>query len=268
MITFFEKTRSVKYLLLLLLATSFVLLLSNVFGKNSAAAVSDWLNVLVSSSTLILGLIIAVKTGKSGSHAKAWILFAACIGLWFIGERIWMLYEMMLDEKPWPSPADYFWLAGYAFFFAFSFYYMKPFKNSISRKMVIVAMLVPAAVLSVTLYVTEDSNSSLETYEKILANAYPVLDSLSLVPVILGLTIFFRGQVHFFWILLFLGMLCFIVSDLGYLYLSLDNSYYTGHPIDIPYMWAYVLFSLGIWGHLKAFSGGGDHLHHDQEKFR
>ncbi len=123
--------------------------------------------------------------------------------------------------------------------------------------MVILATVVPIVISGVTIFVTEDSNSSLDWDEKALANSYPVLDSISLVPVILGIAIFFRGAVHFTWILLLLGMLCFVASDLGYLYFSLNDSYYTGHPIDIPYLWAYVLFAFGIMGYLKVFSKTG-----------
>lgn len=251
----FGRLQSAKYLAVILLVIPFVLLFSNLFGKYTAMVTSDWLNFIASSSALVFSAIVAIKTGRTGNHGKAWMLFAACITLWFIGERIWMVNELVYHQKPWPSSADYFWLSGYFFFLAFSFYYLKPFTRSMTKNLVFFAVVVPLVVLGVTLYVTEDSNSSLGIYEKILADAYPVLDSVSLIPVILGLAIFFRGAVHFLWILLFLGMLCFVVSDLGYLYFSLDDSYYTGHPIDIPYLWAYVLFSFGVMGNIKTFSG-------------
>ncbi|SHO45922.1 conserved membrane hypothetical protein [Nitrosotalea sinensis] len=249
-----EKISSMRYLVVILLAISFVLLFSNLFGKHSATISSDWLNFGVSLFALVFSLAISVKTGKTGNHGKAWILLALCLAFWFVGERIWMVSELVYGEKPWPSPADYFWLVGYFFFFAFSYYYVKPFRKSISKKMIVLATVVPIVVMGATIYVTADSNSDLDMYEKILANSYPVLDSVSLVPVILGLAIFFRGAVHFTWILLFLGMFCFVVSDLGYLYFSLDDSYYTGHPIDIPYLWAYTLFAYGIMGYLRVFS--------------
>lgn len=250
-----EKIQSMKYLAVILLVIPFVLLFSNLLGKESAMATSDWLNFMTSSSALVFSVVVAIKTGRTGNHGKAWMLFSACIVLWFIGERIWMVNELVYHQKPWPSSADYFWLAGYFFFLTFSFYYLKPFARSISKNLAIFSVVIPLVVLGVTLYVTEDSNSSLDLYEKILADAYPVLDSVSLIPVILGLAIFFRGAVHFMWILLFLGMLCFVVSDLGYLYFSLDGSYYTGHPIDIPYLWAYALFSFGVMGNIRTFSG-------------
>ena len=269
MLTFSEQIKSLRYLILFLLAISFVILFANLYGKDVAMLTSDWLNVLVSSATLVLAFVIAIKTGKPGSHGKAWVLFAMCITLWFIGERIWMIDELVLKEKPWPSSADYFWLAGYLFFFAFSFYYLKPFKKSISKKMVVFASLAPLAVLGITLSITATNDSNLSTYEKILDDLYPILDALSLVPVIFGLTSFFKGKVVLSWALLFFGMLSFVISDLGYLYLSSGTSdlYYTGHPIDIPYLWAYALFSLGIFYHLKTFSSKKK-PYHDQENLR
>lgn len=269
--TFSEKIKSLRYLILFLLVISFVILFANLYGKDAATLTSDWLNVLVSSSTLVLAFVIAIKTGKSGNHGKAWVLFVICIALWFIGERIWMINELVLKEKPWPSSADYFWLAGYLFFFAFSFYYLKSFKKSISKRMVVFASLVPLTVLGVTLSITATDDSNLSTYEKILDDLYPILDALSLVPIILGLTAFFKGGVVFSWALLFFGMLSFVVSDLGYLYLSSGTSdlYYTGHPVDIPYLYAYVLFSFGIFYHLKIFSASNKKKpYHDQKNLR
>jgi hypothetical protein len=180
-----------------------------------------------------------------------------------------MIDEFVYHEKPWPSAADYFWIGGYFFFFAFSFFYLKSFKKVISKKMIIYATLIPITVLWVTLYVTYDSGSDLNAYEKILAGSYPVLDTISLVPIIFGLVIFYKGDVSFSWTILFLGMLCFVISDLGFMYFTTDNSYYTGHPIDIPYLWAYILFSFGIYNHLKTFSGTNKkNPYHDQENLR
>jgi hypothetical protein len=50
-----------------------------------------------------------------------------------------------------------------------------------------------------------------------------------------------------------IGMLCFVLADYGYLFLSLDKSYYTGHVIDIPYLWAYLFFLTGVSNYAKIF---------------
>ena len=36
-------------------------------------------------------------------------------------------------------------------------------------------------------------------------------------------------------------------------YFSPDNSYYTGYPVDILFLWTCVLFSVSVSDHIKVF---------------
>lgn len=75
-----------------------------------------------------------------------------------------------------------------------------------------------------------------------------------LVPVLIGLVLFIEGRVNFMWSLTLVGILCWIIADTGFLLLTLDDSYYTGHPMEIFYLAGYVLFSFGIYDQIKLFS--------------
>jgi hypothetical protein len=111
--------------------------------------------------------------------------------------------------------------------------------------------------------------SSLSEFETALGLAYPLADAVSLVPVMVGLALFFRGQVSLLWSCMLFGMLCFVVADYGYLFFSLENSYYTGHLIDIPYIWAYVFFLFGSYNHAQVFKKRSEeNRFNNQEKFR
>src|SRR5579885_587023 len=263
-----EKLKT-KYLLISLLLTSFVIVIANLFGENPATLASDWINLLVTSAVVVLSTLAIRKHGIKGNHGKAWIFFAICVGLWFIAERIWMIDELVYNTKPWPSMADFFWMAGYPLYYAFLIFYLKPFKDSITKKMLISAVLVSLVILFPTLYLTIENDSELNNYEKALDASYPIADAISLVPAVIGISLFFKGEVNFSWTLLLFGTLSFVVSDFGYLYLTLGNMYYTGHPIDIPYIWAYILFSFAIYTNLKIFrKRNAENTYHDQEKLR
>ena len=264
-----EKLKTRKYLVISLLVTGFVLLLANIFGENIATLTSDWLNFLVTGVVVALSVIAVIKIGIKGNHGKAWLFFAVCMGFWFIAERIWMVNELVYKIKPWPSEADFFWLAGYPLYYIFSILYIRPFKNSITKKILIPSMLVPIVILIPALYLTIENDSVLNTYEKILDASYPISDAISLVPAVIGICLFFKGDVNFSWSMLLFGVLSFVVSDFGYLYLTLGNLYYTGNPIDIPYIWAYVLFSFGVYSNLGTFKRRSkESAYNDQEKLR
>jgi hypothetical protein len=107
------------------------------------------------------------------------------------------------------------------------------------------------------------------SFETVLGIAYPVLDTVSIAPIIIGLVLFLRGQVSFLWLCLFIGMLCFVVADYGFLFLSLDEEYYSGHVIDILYLWAYLFFLFGSSNYTKIFRMRTmDKRFNDQEKLR
>ena len=53
--------------------------------------------------------------------------------------------------------------------------------------------------------------------------------------------------------LMLLGVIVDGIADTGFQYFSLDNSIDTGHPIDILFLWSYVLFSFGVYDHIKIF---------------
>ncbi len=211
---------------------------------------SNSLNLVFTS--ILLGACIAnnFKMGSRGKHGRAWIFFTSAIALWYIAERIWTLNELA-NTNAWPSYADLFWLGGYVFYFIFGVMYLKPFASQISRKNILAISLVALAVLILVFYTTK---SQTDTFERILYASYPVADSVMLIPSILGIMLFFKGRVKFSLALFFIGILNFVISDYGFMYFDSIEEYYTGHLVDIPYLWAYALFIGGITSNLNLWN--------------
>jgi hypothetical protein len=149
--------------------------------------------------------------------------------------------------------ADFFYLAGYPLLVAFSIFYLKPVRKAISRKLIILATIASGVLLAPTLYLVSGSNSEISSLELVLAASYPILDALLLCPAIIGVTLFFKGEVNFLWSLICTATILNVIGDTGFLVLSMDDSYYTGHPIDLLYLWGYILFAFGVYSHIKIF---------------
>ena len=99
---------------------------------------------------------------------------------------------------------------------------------------------------------TFQNNSPDETQIAVIVGViYPIADAVILVPTVIGVALFFRGMVNFLWTLLLIGFICEVIGDTGFQYLSLSNDMYTGHPIDMLFLWAYILFSFGICDYIK-----------------
>ena len=223
-----EKLQSQKYLLISLVVTGLAFLIAESIGKET---------------TIVFG---------------NWIFFLVFAVVWFIAETVWTVTELFYNEKPFPSSADIFYILGYPFYFIFVILYLKPFKNSISKKLIVSTSLIATAVLIPNLYMTFQNNSN-ETQTTIILEAiYPIADAIVLIPSMIGVTLFFRGKVNFLWSLLLIGFICEVIADTGFQYFSLNNSIYTGHPVDILFLWVYIIFSFGLYDHIKIFKKSHD----------
>jgi len=170
-----------------------------------------------------------------------------------MAETTWTIYELVYHTNPFPSLADVFYISGYPFLFLFSIYYLKPFNKLISRKMILITSLIAVSVLIPSLYMTMDNNSAESKFTIALGATYPVADSIILVPALIGIFLFFRGEVNFLWTLLLIGILLEVTADTGFQYFTLNNLYYTGHPTDILFIWSYLIFSFGVYNHIQIF---------------
>jgi hypothetical protein len=242
--------------------------LLNVFGQDNLILASNALNLGIIVPFVAFSLILVLRNKTTGSLGKAWICFAVFAISWSIGEIIWAADELVLQKDPFPSVADFFWLLGYPAYFAFAILYIRPFRNSITTRIVVLAGSVSGALMSFLVYCAI-AKSSLPEFETVLLVSYPIGDAVCLAPTIIGLVLFLRGQVSFTWLLLLIGMFNFVVADSAYQILSQDDLYYTGHPFDIVYLWAYVFFAFGAYHHLMVFrTRNNENRFYDQTNLR
>lgn len=253
-----------RYTILLLLGIAIIILVANYIGKDYAMLSTNLVGLAITAPLVAFSFIILIKDGTRGDFGKAWVFFFLFVVLWFIAEQIWLVYEIVYNVDPWPSEADYFWMAGFFAYFVFCAFYLRPFKKMIPPSLVVVAIGFTVALSGAFVYQTLSENEP--SYENLLNLSYTVLDTVSLGPIFISLVLFFRGQVSFLWTSLFVGMLCFVFADYGFLFLTLDDSYYTGHPIDIPYMWGYGFFLVGVLSYYHVFKKRSIHTRYNNQE--
>jgi hypothetical protein len=254
-------------MLLSLIASGTAMLVADSISKETAIVFGNWIFLPIPGILVVLSIISAKRNGITGSHGKAWISFAVFSAMWFIAEQVWMILELFYDQKPFPSTADFFYVAGYPAYFIFAILYLKPIKEAVTRKMIIVSSLVVVGVLVPNLYMAFENNSGEDQVAVALGTFYPIADAIVLVPALIGVSLFFGGKVNFLWSLMLIGIIVEVVADTAFQYFSLDNSYHTGHPVDILFLWSYILFSFGVYDHIKIFKGKRNSLS-DKESLR
>jgi len=248
-----EKSQTKKYLLLSILGTGFIMLIANFAGKEVTNLTTNLLYVPVPGALVVLSIMIAARFSVKGEHGRAWILFVGVAVSWFIAEQIWLVYDLVYHIDPFPSLADFFYLAGYPFLFLFSIYYLKPLKGAISKKTLTYTSLIAITLLVPSLYMASGQDSQISDFEFALGLSYPIADTIVLIPALIGVILFFRGEVNFLWSLICMAIILNVVADTGFLITSMNGSYYMGHPVDMLFLWAYILFSFGVYSHIQIF---------------
>jgi len=245
------KTFQILFYLLTVIGCS--ILIANAFGKEAASIVTNTLYVIVPGTLFAFSVVIVARNRGDSNQSKAYLLFAGFVSSWFGGELVSVFSELVYHLPAIPQEAEILYFCGYGFLFFFSIYYLKPFWAGISRKMVWYGLAGSLTFLGLTLYYTYSFHIHADLFQIIWASLYPVFDSVVLFPTILGMLLFFRGKVGLLWSLAFIAIVLNIVADSGVLFIAPDRTYYTGNPIDIMYLSAYVLFAFGLYHHIQIF---------------
>jgi hypothetical protein len=260
---------AIKFLAIGFVVIAVTIITAEQFSSEYSGIISNFINLAITVPLVVTSVTIAIRDGIKSDFGKAWLCLAIFITLWFVAERIWMMYDLVYQTDPWPSEADIFWLAGYPMYFAFTFFYLKPFKKSISLTMIIATIGLAIMLAAFMIYYSSMQEEVLDTYDAVLGLSYPVVDAFTLIPIILGLILFFRGQVRLLWSCMLIGMLFFVISDYGFFFLSLSGDYHSGSYVDIPYLWAYLFFLAGTYDYLKIFrKRGEENRFNDQDTMR
>ncbi len=250
------------------MVTGFIILLADFIGKETAIVTTNLLYIPVTLAPVVVAIILALRFRSQGALGKAWLLFVSFTISWFIAEQLWMINELVLHIAPFPSDADFFYVAGYLLMFLFMIYYLKPIRTGISKKMIIYACLASLCLLVPSLYLSYLNNYDEKGFDFVLALTYPVLDAVLIAPAVIGIALFFRGKVNFMWTLISLGILSTAAGDTGFLVTELNGTYYTGHPIEIGLVWGYLFFAFGAYSHIKIFKKEPKNVYRNKESLR
>lgn len=72
---------------------------------------------------------------------------------------------------------------------------------------------------------------------------YPISDAIMIIPALIGIALFFKGEVNFMWTLVCLGILSVFIADTVFFLAQFDDTYYTGSPTEILFLWTCIFLS-------------------------
>lgn len=256
--TRFDTLENKNYLLLALVGVVVVFLVGNIANQEEFPIaedlyMTDLLFIIFPGIVVVFGSMLVFRYGLRGNHGTSWILFTLAIASWYVGDMTYK-YDYKYDLEDLSTlTSDFFYIIGYPLFFGFTIFYLKPRKRIISKKMILAASLVSILFVIPTLYFTFNGEYQLDELTIFLYAIYPILDGVILIPSIIATFLFFRGQVNLLWSLILIATIFFIIADTSYLVFSVEETYYPGHPVDILFVWSYILYAFGALSHIRLY---------------
>lgn len=245
------------------LAVGFILGLLYLFQGyyyNSMELITNVLAPLMAGSAVVSAILALRRYWDSlrGRLSKIWLYFTFGMLFWFLGEIVWTIYVLVLNvEIPYPSAADAFWLIGYIPLLLAIDLYIRLFRPALFKKMYFAGAVVVStvsivlfAILAPPIVAAEDNVIALS-----ISLAYPILDLILFAEAILGLLIFtvtkLKGKIGVAWLLINAGIVMNVIGDMLFGYATSQDTYFSGHPLDLFFYWGYILFALAFYTHMK-----------------
>ncbi|MCV0373464.1 MAG: HAMP domain-containing histidine kinase [Nitrosarchaeum sp.] len=215
-----------------------------------------WISVLsysvIPAVLVVFSSVLTIKLHKiKHFQAKAFLLFAIGASMWFIAEQIWAVYDHVFDEDPFPSIADVFFISSYPFYISFLMISLRPIWRSIPKKVWLFAIVFSSSLLIPSILACIDALGDQDAFDKTTALVYPILSSIQLVPALVGIMFLTKKKASYTWMLLLFGFLMFSASDTFFLFAQINESYYDGHPVDLMFLFSFILLTFSLHSRLK-----------------
>ena len=207
----------------------------------------DFASVVLGLAATIAAWRVASRAGVDPAVGRAWRRLAVAFGCWLAGDLIWLVYELGLDQTPFPSPGDLAYLAFYpcAARALLSFPSAARRRSDWTKLGLDAATVLLCAGLGIWYLVigptVHDNPADRGLVAMILSLAYPVGDLLVLFGVLVNLMRRPTAMDGAFRVLV-AGVGALVVADLAFAHLSLSGAYEGGGWPDAFWTAAWGLF--------------------------
>ena len=239
----FINTKSVLTLLIITLVSITLIYQVRPFVTDEEFAWISFPAYLFSTAILTtFAFILAVKLHKQNHYqSKAFLVFAIGSVFWFIAELIWIMYDHFWEGSPFPSEADIFYIGAYPLMIGFLLISLKPVLKSVSRNVWLFAIALGISFLIPSVTAAYDDMLGEDAFPTAIALAYPILGSIQVIPAIVGIMYLAKKGANFSWMLILFGFIIYGIADTFFLFAELDGTYYDGHPVDLFWLYTYIL---------------------------
>jgi hypothetical protein len=234
------------------LGTFLGLLLTSPFSESTFTAVTDLMGI--APPFVACALSVYAERRSAGQVRVAWRCIAVGCFAWGLGEVVWTVYEVGLNQQPFPSMAD----AGYLGMLppmAIGVLLLSSRRRNVSDITPtfdgIALVLTLAAFLWFFVLHPTYTESGASLLEKVIGSAYPIGDVVLAYWVLVAIRRQWGFREGAVLSVLLGGMLALIAADVGFAYLTLEDGYTTSSIVNLGWPAGFLLI-----GYAAALSGG------------
>lgn len=216
--------------------------------------ISDIQTPLISLGAMVALLLAAYRTRQfSPVYTRVWLFLAIAQFFYFLGDFFWFIYELILNQSPYPSYSDLFYLLYYPFIFiAILQYPVRNFQSTDWMKRILDLLSILLGGLPIywnyILGPIIEANSGLGFWEQALAYGYPMGDLILLGAIMLLFYNRVRDENQSPIILVAVGILAMVISDSAFSIETMLETYTTGGWTDFGYVLQNLLVAAaGVW---------------------
>ena len=200
----------------------------------------------------ITALFVAKRYKGSPVFGKTYLALGIGFILLFVGDSIvYNYYLYVLEEDPYPSIADAFFIAFYFFTGYHLIKNIKYFKKDLgigAKVGVPVLALAMVAVFAMFTYETLADDPTVY----FMGLLYVVASAATLSLAILGLTVFRHSVLGIAWTMLVIGIFLYGIADAWYYYLEELEIFSITHPVNTLWLLSNIFMVYALYKHKKT----------------
>lgn len=215
-------------------------------GRPLPADLADFIELVMFVSiaglvTISFAIVAKQFEFLSTRQGLSMTLIAFGFVLWTAAEGTWFIYYL-IDQDPFPSIADLFWIVGYIAFIAAISINARTIRMKFNRQMlatwIVISSIIAVVVIGFDVIPLLAVDVSIET---LITIVYPIEDILVIIPALVILLKFKSGEVAKPWGILILGFILTAVGDILYAFAENIGVYSSPYsPVDLFLMLGYV----------------------------
>jgi len=205
-------------------------------------------------SSLVVGIVaifVARRYKGSPIFGKTYLALGIGFVLLFVGDLVYNYYLLVLDEDPYPSLADIFFIAFYAFAGYHIVRNVKYFKKDLSWGSKIGVVVIAGIMIGAFGFFT------IETLEYdptvyYMSMAYVVSSAALLALALVAFVVFRHSVLGVAWTMLVIGIFLYAVADVWYYYLEEIEAFSIKDPVNTLWVLSNSIMVYALYKHKKT----------------